>query len=156
MKRFFYWVIIASAFYGCTNTKAVVGSEADRAALAQTSKMIQAAFAKGDVKEVMKYHHPDVVKALSYGTYLAGRKSVEANLAGTFKTFKLQFIENKVENVFFEGETATQLNLFTIKGTPKAGGKPFVFKGRAIVVYLKYKGSPTGWASIREVVQPAP
>ena len=97
-----------------------------------------------------------MVKALSYDTYLLGRKAVEANLAGTFKTFRLEFAENKVENVFFEGETATQMNLFTIKGTPKAGGQPFLFKGRAIVVYVKYKDSPTGWASIREVVQPAP
>jgi ketosteroid isomerase-like protein len=156
MKRFIYCVVIASALYSCTAKQLRVGTEADLAALEQTSKLIHAAFAKGDVKEVMKFHHPDVVKALDYNTFLNGRNAVEANLAGTFKSFKLEFIGNKVEDVYFEGQTATQINLFTIKGTPKVGGQPFVFKGRAIVEYVRYKDSPTGWASIREVVQPAP
>ena len=156
MKRFFYCVVIASAFYGCTTNPPQVGTAADLASLEQTSKLIHAAFAKGDVKEVMKFHHPDVVKALDYNTFLNGRNAVAVNLAGTFKSFKLEFIGNKVEDVYFEGQTATQINLFTIRGTPKAGGPPFIFKGRAMVEYVRYRDSPTGWASIREVVQPAP
>jgi hypothetical protein len=30
-----------------------------------------------------------------------------------------------------------------------------MFKGRAMVVSVRYKKSPTGWASIREMIQPA-
>jgi hypothetical protein len=30
-----------------------------------------------------------------------------------------------------------------------------LFRGRTQVVYVRYKRSPTGWASIREIIQPA-
>ncbi|MEO7215293.1 nuclear transport factor 2 family protein [Mucilaginibacter sp.] len=156
MKRFFYCAITAFYFYGCAGTPPVAGNDADKKALAETSRLIGAAFAKGDVKAVMKFHHPDVVKGLSYGSLTIGRDSVEASMARTFKSFRLEFIANKIEDELFEGNTATQISSFTIKGTPIAGGQPFIFKGRAMVVYIKYKKSPTGWASIREVIQPAP
>jgi hypothetical protein len=54
-----------------------------------------------------------------------------------------------------QGNTAVEQTVFTIQGTPKKGGAPFLFKGRAQVVYVRYKMSPTGWASIREIIQPA-
>src|SRR5277367_3576678 len=38
-------------------------SDSDRHALANTSVAIRAAFAKGDVAEAMRYHHPDGLKA---------------------------------------------------------------------------------------------
>ena len=132
------------------------GSAKDKADLAKTSEIIHKAFLDGDVNAVMTCHHPDVVKSFSYNNYIIGADSVRAGLVATFKSTRLEFLENNVESSFFNGNTAVETYLFTIKGTPKNGDKPFIFKGRSIVVYVRYKKSPTGWASIREVVQPAP
>ncbi|GAB3782356.1 hypothetical protein GCM10028818_38040 [Spirosoma horti] len=135
--------------------KTYAQSATDRASLEKTSQAIRAAFAQGDVATILSYHHPDVIKALSYTKYLNGRDAVKADLAGTFQGFTLAFEDNQVESLFIQGDTAIEQALFTIKGTPKIGGKPFIFKGRAQVVYVRYKQSPTGWASIREIIQPA-
>lgn len=103
----------------------------------------------------MRYHHPDVNKALSFHKVLIGRDAVAADLRSTLQQFRLEFVENNVESLLIENKTAVEQTLFTIKGTPVGGGQPFFFKGRAMVVYVRYKGSPTGWASIREIIQPA-
>jgi ketosteroid isomerase-like protein len=131
------------------------GSDRDRAALEQTSVAIRDAFARGDLEAIMACHRPDVIKALSYDKHLVGRDAVKADLAGTLARFHLEFIEHQVESMFFQGDTAVEQSTFTIRGTPRDGGQPFLFKGRAQVVYVRYKQSPTGWASIREIVQPA-
>jgi ketosteroid isomerase-like protein len=96
-----------------------------------------------------------VVKALNYRKVINGRDALEADLAGTLQQFNLEWKENRVESVLFQGDTAVELTAFTIKGTPKNEGEPFLFRGRAMVVYVRYKKSPTGWASIRELIQPA-
>ena len=127
----------------------------DELALQNTSVAIRAAFAKGDVTEAMRYHHPDVRKALSFNKVLIGREAVAANLRSTTSRFHLEFVDNQVESLLIEKDTAVEQTLFTIKGTPIAGGEPFLFKGRAMVVYVRYAPSPTGWASIREIIQPA-
>jgi ketosteroid isomerase-like protein len=132
------------------------GSPQDRDSLRKTSGDIRAAFARGDLPAIMSYHHPDVIKAISHDRYLDGRDAVRADLLGTFEKFRLEFIEHRVENLFFQGDTAVEQSVFTVKGTPKNGSEPFLFKGRALVVYVRYKESPTGWASIRELVQPVP
>ena len=74
---------------------------------------------------------------------------------GTLQRFNLEWKENRVESILIQGDTAVEQTVFAIKGTPKNGGEPFLFKGRAQVVYVRYKRSPTGWASIREIIQPA-
>jgi len=132
------------------------GSAKDRADLIKTSEEIHKAFFNGDADGVMAYHHPNVVKSFAYNNYVVGADTVRAGLVATFKGTHLEFLENKVESTLFNGNTAVESYLFTIKGTPKNGGEPFIFKGRSVVVYVRYKKSPTGWASIREVVQPAP
>ncbi len=53
------------------------------------------------------------------------------------------------------GETAIEQTVFAIKSTSKNGGESYWFRGRTQVVYVRYKKSPTGWASIREIIQPA-
>jgi hypothetical protein len=60
-----------------------------------------------------------------------------------------------IESTFFQGRTAAEESLFNIRGTPLAGGAPFLFKGRSMVVYVRDRRSPTGWASIREIIHPA-
>ena len=104
----------------------------------------------------MAYHHPDVIKALAADKHLVGRDAVKRDLQGTFQNFNLRFEESHVESTFFQGDTAVEESLFSIRGTPKNGGASFLFKGRSLVVYVRYKKSPTGWASIREIIQPAP
>ncbi|GAB4032428.1 YybH family protein [Spirosoma jeollabukense] len=136
-------------------TKTFAQSTTDRASLEKTSQAIRTAFARGDVAAILTYHHPDVVKALSYTKYLKGRDAVKVDLEGTLQGFTLEFKDNQVESLFIQGDTAIEQALFTIKGIPKKGGEPFFFKGRAQVVYVRYKQSPTGWASIREIIQPA-
>lgn len=145
--------LIAAA---CSSSKPYVGSNDDRASLEKTSEAIRGAFARGDVATILAYHHPDVIKALSYGKYIDGRDALEADLVGTLQRFNLEWKENRVESILIQRDTAVEQTVFTIKGTPKSGGEPFLFKGRAQVVYVRYKKSPTGWASIRELIQPAP
>src|SRR5215471_1684958 len=48
-------------------------SNADRESLQKTGEAIRAAFAQGDVDRIMVYHHPEVIKALSFHKYLVGR-----------------------------------------------------------------------------------
>lgn len=127
----------------------------DREALKKTSEAIRAAFARGDVATILQFHHPDVVKALSYTKLIIGRAALEEDLIDTLQQFNLQWKENRVESLLILGDTAIEQTLFTIQGTPKNGGKPFLSKGRAQIVYLRYKNSPTGWATIREIIQPA-
>ena len=142
---------------GCLAAEPYAGSNKDRAALAKTSEAIQAAFARGDVPAILAYHHPDVVKALGYDKVLKGREAVRSDLLVTFAVFQLQFVEHTVESLFIQGDTAVEQTLFAIKGTPKNdGAEPFLYRGRSVVVYVRYGKSPTGWASIREIIQPAP
>ena len=138
-----------------TATSSYLGSPEERESLKQTGDAIRAAFARGDVAGILAYHHPEVIKALSYQNYLIGIEALRANLLGTLQTFTLEFIENIVESTLFQNGTAIETSLFAIKATPKAGGAPSLFKGRSMVVYVRHAASPAGWASIREIVQPA-
>lgn len=155
MKLFRYSTVIALLALVCLARNAYAASDKDRNALQKTSEAIRAAFAKGDVATAMEYHHPDVVKVLTFNKRLNGRDAVAADLRGTLQHVNLEFVDNQVESLLIEGNTAVEQTLFAIRGTPKEGGEPFVFKGRAMVVYIRYKKSPTGWASIREMIQPA-
>jgi ketosteroid isomerase-like protein len=147
---------LATGCIACSAQEGNAGSAEDRASLAKTGDAIRAAFASGDVDAIMAYHHPDVVKALSPDGPLVDRNALKAYLEKSFQSTQVAFKENHVENTIFLGDSAVEISTFTIQGTPKTGGAPFLFKGRAMVVYVRYKQSPTGWASIREVVQPTP
>ena len=131
-----------------------LGSKADRDSLKNTSLAIRAAFARGDVNGILLYHHPNVTKAPDYRTYQIGIENLRPGLKGTLENFTLEFVENNTESLYINGDTAVEQTLFTIKGTPKVKGDPFIFKGRSMIVYIRYKGSPTGWATIREMIQP--
>ena len=130
-------------------------SNADRESLEKTSEAIRTAFARGDLDTIMAYHHPDVIKALSFHKYLVGREAVAEDLRKTLQQFKLEFEENRVESLLIQGDTAIEQTVFAIKSTPKSRGESYLFRGRTQVVYVRYQKSPTGWASIREIIQPA-
>jgi ketosteroid isomerase-like protein len=157
--RLFILLISCVAFTlvtsGCFAQGQYAGTSADRDSLAKTGAAIRAAFESGDIDAILAYHHPDVIKALGYNHYLVGRDALKADLQQSLQLNHLEFKESRVESVFFQGDTAVEESVFTIQGTPKNGGQPFQFKGRSLVVYVRYKHSPTGWASIREIIQPA-
>lgn len=130
-------------------------TDRDRIALESTSEYIRGAFAAGDVATIMLYHHPLVNKALAYQKTLVGRPAVAADLELTFRRSHLEFVENKVESLLILKDTAIEQSLFTLRVTPLQQGEPFLYKGRSMTVYVRYPQSPTGWASIREIIQPA-
>ncbi len=140
--------------------------KAHRAAIDKTSQAVRSAFAREDIPTILSYHHPDVSKALAYNKYLIGRAALETDLIGraaletdlrtTFENYALEFLQNDVESLSIHGDIAIEQILFSVKGTPKKSGKPFLFKGRTMLVLVRYDKSPTGWATLREIVQPAP
>jgi len=135
---------------------AIEGSASDQAALRQTLDALSDGFASGDLDKVMAYHHPAVVKALAYDKLLVGRDALRAEMAGTFKAFRLEFVSDEIESFVVLGDVAIEQSRFAIRGTPRAGGAPFLFRGRSQVIYRRYAGSPSGWATFREIIQPAP
>lgn len=137
-------------------TAAFADDKADRAAIEKTSEAVRAAFACGDISTILAYHHPDVTKALAYNRYLVGRDALEADLRSTFENYRLEFLQNDVEILSIHGDIATEQILFSVKGTPKKSGSPFLFRGRTMLILVRYDKSPTGWATLREIVQPAP
>jgi len=114
------------------------------------------AFAKGDAAMVARLHHPDVVKYFGGNNVVTGRDAVQKGAEEWFKNSTVEFVENIVESTVFNGETAIQTCIFSIKTTPKNGGEPVISRGRSMVVYVKDKNSPTGWLSLREMAQSAP
>lgn len=145
--------IIALVFTSCISNKELTGSSRDRQALEQTSIGIRSAFSNGDVQAILSYHHPKGRKALGYKHIINGREELKKNLENTFAAVQLRWLENNVESLVFHKNTAVEMTAFTIEVTPKNGGQAFTTKGRAMIVYIKSKESPTGWASLRELVQ---
>jgi ketosteroid isomerase-like protein len=155
MKHVIIILISSLIFFGCSAGKNSVAAENDNKAFEKLRIDIFEAFANGDLQTITSYHHPDVVKALAYNKFLIGRNAVIEDMKGTLQYCSLNFKEHKIESFQIMGNTATEISSFTIEGTPRGGDKPFVFKGRSMVVYIRYKLSPAGWALIREVIQPA-
>ncbi|MEM8999043.1 MAG: nuclear transport factor 2 family protein [Bacteroidota bacterium] len=121
----------------------------------KNGETIRKAFLDGDIERIKSLHHPDVIKALAYNDIKIGRDEVMKGLIETLGNFDLEFIKNDVESIYTKGDIAIEQTCFSIKGTPKNGGTPFVFNGRTMVTYVRYAESPTGWATIREIIQPA-
>lgn len=116
---------------------------------------IRNAFSDGDLEKLESLHHPDVIKALGYDNVKNGRKEVLEGLEETMKDYSLEFVKNELENMFIQDDLVIAQGIFAIRGTPKAQGDPFVFEGRTLVTYIRYSDSPSGWATIREIIQPA-
>ena len=126
----------------------------DLVAMKNTMAGLTAAFAREDLDAIASFHHPKVEKALSFSKRLVGRDAIIEDLRGTLAAYSLVFTEHVVESLEFYGDTCVEMTRFTIRGEPKGSALPFTFRGRAMVVYIRHSGSPTGWASIREVIQP--
>lgn len=131
------------------------GVQAARQQVLDHGAMIRAAFANGDLETISALHHPNVYKALGYDNVQNGRAAVMDGIAETLAAYSLEFVENDIESVLVRGDVAIETTRFAIAGTPKGDGQPFVFRGRTMVTYVRDAGSPSGWVTIREIIQPA-
>ncbi len=155
MKNLVSFSLISFIFLSCSTTKNFIGTNNDRKALEQTSIGIRTAFANGDVPTILSYHDINIRKALGYTHIINGKGELEKDLKNTFLNVKLKWLKNDVESLIFQGNTAIEITVFNIEITPNDGDKPFISKGRAMIVYVRNSQAPQGWASIREVIQPA-
>ena len=117
--------------------------------------VIRKAFSEGNLERIKALHHPEVVKALGYNDLKIGRDEVIEGIAETLENFDLEFVANEVESILIRDDIAIEQTKFTIKGTSKTKDETFLFSGRTMVTYVKYDASPTGWATIREIIQVA-
>ena len=155
MKTIFQLLIIL-----CFSTTACSQDITDTTVLKQSlekaTAAIRSAFEKGDAALVAQLHSPDVIKYFGGNNVIIGRDAVEKGAREWFQNTKVEFIENTVENTEFVGKIAIQTSIFSIKTTPKDGGKPSTGRGRSMVIYIQDKNSPTGWLTLREFAQEAP
>jgi len=127
-----------------------------RQSLDKATAAIRKAFENGDAVLVGQLHSPNVIKYFGGNNVVVGRDAVEKQARDWFQSSKVEFIENTVENTVFVGNIAIQTVIFSIKTTPKSGGKSSIGRGRSMVIYIQDKSSPTGWLSFREIAQEAP
>jgi len=137
-------------------TQDVTDSIALRQSLDKATAAIRNAFENGDAVLVAQLHSPNVIKYFGGNNVIIGREAVEKVAREWFENSKVEFIENTVENTDFVGKIAIQTVIFSIKTTPKNGGKSSVARGRSMVIYIQDKNSPTGWLTLREIAQEAP
>ena len=130
-------------------------NENSKKEILKNGETIRKAFSDGDIEKIRSLHHPDVIKALGYNDLKVGRDEVISGLEEIVRNFDLEFLTNDVESILVKDNIAIEQTKFSIKGTPKTGDEPFIFKGRTMVIYIRYDKSPTGWATIREIIQPA-
>lgn len=120
-----------------------------------TGQAVREAFKNGDVETIKLYHHPEVVKALGYNDLKEGREAVLDGLRETLAHFDLEFLDEKKEELFlYKGDIVIKQMLFGLRLIPKNGDEPFVFRGRTLLTLQRYDKSPTGWATIHEIIQP--
>lgn len=150
--KLFFAVIISSTAYsqGVTDTTALLQS------LEKATAAIRKAFENGDAALVGKLHSLNVIKYFGGNNVIIGREAVEKGAREWFQGGKVEFLENTVESTEFFGKVAIQTVIFSIRTTPKNGGKPSTGRGRTMVVYVQDESSPTGWLTVREIAQEAP
>ncbi|MEM1336428.1 MAG: hypothetical protein AAF634_13520 [Bacteroidota bacterium] len=146
------WLILPTA--GClaqnSNTEEAVVQQ-----IAATEQAVREAFKNGDLETIKLYHHPKVIKALSYGNLQEGRQAVLKGLRETMANFDLEFIDEGKEELFLhQGDVVIKQLLFGLRLIPKNGDAPFVFQGRTLLILQRYDKSPTGWVTLHEMIQP--
>ena len=155
MKTIFQILIIA--FFSTRGySQEITDTISLRQSLEKATAAIRSAFEKGDAALVGQLHSPDVIKYFGGNNVMVGREAVEKGAREWFQNSKVGFIENTVENTEFVGKIAIQTSIFSIRTTPKDGGKSSTGRGRSMVIYIQDKNSPTGWLTLREFVQEAP
>ena len=105
---------------------------------------------------MVQLHHPEVMKFFGGSNIVSGEAGLRKQLTNIFHYAKVEFVKNDIESTVFDGSTAIETSLYGIRTIPKNGDSTRTFYGRSMVVYVRYKGSPTGWASLREMTQETP
>jgi ketosteroid isomerase-like protein len=155
MKTIFQLSVIVF-FSANAHSQVITDTAALQQSLEKATAAIRDAFEKGDAALVAQLHSPNVIKYFGGNNVIIGRDAIEKGAREWFQNTKVEFIENTVENTEFFGQMAIQTVIFTIKTTPKSGGKSSQGRGRSMVIYIQDKGSPTGWLTVREIAQEAP
>jgi ketosteroid isomerase-like protein len=156
MKRLVYFLCIIF-FASQVNAQEIKDSAQLRKSLDKATDAIREAFAKKDIELVIRLHSPQIIKYFGGNNVIVGREGLRNQITGWFKSAKeIKFIENTVESTVFTGNTAIQTVIFAIRTMPGDGGQPTIARGRAMVVFVQDKDSPTGWLSLREISQEAP
>jgi ketosteroid isomerase-like protein len=141
----------------CAYTQNITDTAALRQSLDKATAVIRKAFEDGDAVLVGKLHSPNVIKYFGGNNVIIGRDAIEKGARDWFQNAKVEFVENTVENTEFIGNIAIQTSIFSFKTTPKNGGISSVGgRGRSMVIYIQDKSSPTGWLTLREIVQEGP
>ena len=152
-RKYFIFFICLLALSACERSGS--GSPEDRESFEKTKAAIQDGFARGDVKAVLALHHPDVVKYFGGKNIVTGIEGLRQQLTDMFSNAKTEFIENKIESTIYNGDAVIETCVFAMRAIPKNGDSTRIYRGRSMVVYVRYKDSPTGWASLREMTQDA-
>ena len=84
-----------------------------------------------DVNAILTLHHPAVVKYFGRKSIINGREELRKQLTGWLGSNKVVFLENTVESTVFNGATAIETSIFSIRNTPKNGDSPSVVRGRS-------------------------
>jgi ketosteroid isomerase-like protein len=155
-RALFCYLIIASLFCAGCSSDPPARENNDEVSLQQATAAIRDAFARSDVAAIVALHHPDIVKYFGGKNVVKGRGELERALTEMFRNSTMEFVDNQVESMTFNGDTGIETSIFTIKVTYKDGRVPTVSRGRAMVVYVKDQSSATGWLTIREMIQEAP
>jgi ketosteroid isomerase-like protein len=150
-RTFFIFFFSISAYSQEVSDKTAMFQSLEKATAA-----IRKAFERGDATLVGKLHSQNVIKYFGGNKVIIGRDAVEKGAREWFQDAKVEFLENTVENTEFFGNIAIQTVIFSIKTTPKNGGRPTTGRGRSMVIYVQDKSSPTGWLTVREIAQEAP
>lgn len=148
-------ILILLAFTGCATP--VAENLQDTKAIIQTNENIRVAFSDGDIAGILKYHHPQVEKVLSWSDHQIGHADMRKSLTGLFESYRIEFLgrADDMESLQILGGTAVMVAKFSVSGQPqKVAGQPFLFSGRTMIVYVRDAHSPTGWVTYREMVVP--
>jgi len=154
--RTIFQLLIITFFSTSAYSQEITDTTSLQQSLEKATEAIRRAFEKGDAALVAQLHSLDVIKYFGGNNVIVGRDAVEKGARAWFQNSKVEFIENTVENTEFIGKIAIQTSIFSIKTTPKDGGKSSIGRGRSMVIYIQDKSSPTGWLTLREFVQEAP
>ncbi len=154
IKHYAFWTFPLVLILCSCSSKATTQEEIDKQITA-TGLAVREAFKNGDLETIKIYHHPDVTKALSYNNLREGRETVLEGLKETMANFDLEFLdEKKTEKVIYQNDLVIKQMLFGLRLIPKNGDDPFVFRGRTLIILQRTDESPTGWATIYEMIQP--